>query len=350
MDYDPAPDDLEGLVSMPNGFFAAFVGKTLYFSEPYVPHAWPTKYSLTTDFAIIGLASFGSTLAVMTTGTPYIVQGTAPESMVMERMESGLPCVSAASIVDLGYAAAYASHEGLVTLTASGSQVASRQLFDKKTWQALSPETLIAANFDGKYIFAHISGAIETISGGAPSTSYGALPVYDAGGPVLAEPFITYSGGGPSTSGDLRSLGIIDLSGDQPFFLAVDQPPVQPTHLYAQETEGALYLLDDNSVVRRFDDPSEPAAPARWRSKRFELPHLETFGAILVETEQGASEEVSLITRVFADGALIHSTTDFNAPARLPSGFLATRWEIEVEGNAEISAISMAGSIAELAS
>jgi hypothetical protein len=166
---------------------------------------------------------------------------------------------------------------------------------------------------------------------------------------VLPEPFITYTGGGPATSGDLRSIGIIDLTGEQPFFVSVDQPPVQPTALYAQQTEGALYVLDDNTTIRLFDDPSAPAAPARWRSKRFVLPHLETFGVVLVETEESASEEVEVTTRIFADGVLVHSTTDFNAPARLPAGFLASRWEVEVEGSAEISAISLAGSIEELA-
>jgi len=75
-DYDPPPATLTGITSLPNGMMAAFVGKDLYFSEPYQPHAWPEKYVLTVDFEIVGLAAFGSTIAVLTRGTPYVAQGT----------------------------------------------------------------------------------------------------------------------------------------------------------------------------------------------------------------------------------------------------------------------------------
>lgn len=349
MDFDPAPDDLSGLTIMPNGFFAAFIGKELLFSEPWIPHAWPEKYRLRTNYDIVGIASFGSTLAVMTTGTPYIVQGTAPDSMVMEQMESGKPCISAGSIVDLGYAAAYASHEGLITITASGTQNATEGLFDKRGWQALSPETLIAESIDGKYIFAHLAGQIDTLSGGAPNTDYSALPVYDTGGPASPASFVGYIGGNPATTGENRALGLIDLSGSQPFYVEVQQPPIQPTALYAEVTEGALYILDDNTVVRLFDDPSVAVPPMRWRAKRWELPHLESFGVVLVETEQNATDGVILTTRIYADGVQIHSTTQFNGPARLPAGFWAKRWEIEVEGTAEVTTISIAGNVEELA-
>jgi hypothetical protein len=68
-DWNHPPDTLEGLVSLPNGMMAAFVGKDLYFCEPYRPHAWPQKYVLTIDYNIVALGAYGTTIVVMTEGT-----------------------------------------------------------------------------------------------------------------------------------------------------------------------------------------------------------------------------------------------------------------------------------------
>ena len=46
------PTDLKGLVAMPNGILAGFVGNQVYFSEPYYPHAWPDSYALTVDYPL----------------------------------------------------------------------------------------------------------------------------------------------------------------------------------------------------------------------------------------------------------------------------------------------------------
>ena len=116
-DYNPPPDNLEGLISLPNGIMAGFVGKKVYFSEPYRPHAWPEKYIMTVDYPVVGFGAFGSSIAVMTTGMPYVMQGNTPDAMVSQRLEVNLPCLSAQSIVDLGYSVAYASTQGLVTIS-----------------------------------------------------------------------------------------------------------------------------------------------------------------------------------------------------------------------------------------
>jgi hypothetical protein len=74
---------------------------------------------------------------------------------------------------------------------------------------------------------------------------------------------------------------------------------------------------------------------------------VETFGAIWVETEDPPSETNRLVTRVYADGALVAQLSAFNAPQRIPS-VLAQRWEIELEGTATISAVQMATTIEEM--
>lgn len=347
LDYDTPPDTLHGLTELPGGMMAAFDGRELLFSEPFAPHAWPIKYRLKTNYPIVGLSAFGSTVAVMTTGTPYIVQGASPESLVMERMESNLPCVAARSIVDLGYAAAYASNDGLVLITASSTQIATRSLFTKEEWQRLSPATIFAASLEGRYIFAHFAGAVTIIDGGNASV---VAPVeLDLGHAPDRGALNVYDGGYARRPDDTLAMGIVDLSGESPFYASVFAPDFQfPTGLYYQTEENTLFVLEADTFARQFDAPGQPDLDYRWMSRCFYLSGYENFGAIWVEAEGVPSDQNRLITRVFADGKVVFQTDKFGKPTRLPSGFTANQWEIEVEGNAHVSAISMAGSLEEL--
>ena len=42
--WSPPHDDLDGIIGLPNGVLVGFVGKDIYYSEPYQPHAWPDAY------------------------------------------------------------------------------------------------------------------------------------------------------------------------------------------------------------------------------------------------------------------------------------------------------------------
>jgi hypothetical protein len=45
--WDPPPEDLQGLVRHSGGFLVGFVGRDVYFSMPYRPHAWPPEFAVT---------------------------------------------------------------------------------------------------------------------------------------------------------------------------------------------------------------------------------------------------------------------------------------------------------------
>lgn len=307
VDYDPPHDDLAGIISVPNGMLAAFVGQELFLTEPYRPHAWPIKYSLTFDFPIVGLASIGSAIAVLTTGTPYIVQGAAPDTMAMEKIEQNLPCVAAQGIVDLGYAVAYPSTEGLVLLGNGSTRVVTAQMFTRQQWAALDATTFIAGQHRGRYIFSHI--------------------------PTDADP------------GDPRVVGIIDTTGETPYFVQSDETFL--ACFFAVGT-GEFYILRNDTNIRRWDGLDQPRLEQTWRSKLFNLPTPVNFGAILIESDDYANAD-SCEVDVIADGVLRRTVTLKNQVDRLPSGFQAVRWEFEYRGTATISAISVAQSPSELA-
>lgn len=132
--YDLPPDGLTGLIALPNGVMAGFVGKRLYLSEPYRPHAWPETYALTTDHDIVALGAFASSIVIATTGPPYVAQGVEPGSLAMERLEVALPCLSARGLVDLGYAVAYPAPDGLVLIGQGGARVVTETLFSRDQW------------------------------------------------------------------------------------------------------------------------------------------------------------------------------------------------------------------------
>jgi hypothetical protein len=358
--FNPPPDDLAGLTSMPNGMMAAFSGKDIYFCEPWQPHAWPEMYVLTVDFPIVALGAIGTSLIVMTTGNPYLVQGTAPESMQMVKLQSNLPCINARGVQDLGYAVAYPSHEGLVLATADGAaNVATTNLFNREDWRALDPATMCSGQISGRYL-------------------------------------ATYNTVGPAGEA-MRGTVILDLAGGGAMLSRSD---ITPRAYFYDLILGALYFLDDsNGEVLRFDPPSGGLLNQFWRSKPLQLPAATNFGAILIDgtevlspvdeaiiaAERAAAIAVNeallvdplgaelngepintfalngdplepmpdsgptLTVNVYADA--VHVATVGSVVGRLdrlPSGFTARRWEVAVFGTMSINQVALATTATEL--
>lgn len=356
-DWNPPPDDLEGLISLPNGMMAAFSGKTLYFSEPWRPHAWPENYILTTDSEIVGLGAFGTSVVVVTRGNPYIVSGSHPASMVMEKLELNLPCINARSIQDLGYAVAYATHEGLVVVSQGGARIVTQEMMSRDDWQQLNPSLMVSGQYQGRY--------------------YASYRYTDARGE------------------ERRGTIIIDLTGQQPFRIRSN---VQAAAFHFDIESGSLYFLRKGTIYE-YDARGEVNEIQSWRSKQYVLPRPTNFGAILVEADDFLTEEeLAALERmaseirqenaqiiatgklggainatpvntymvngdetrpipsvsqyaaigVYADGRLVATISTINEMARLPSGFKARSWEIEVSGDMQVSQISLATTGLEL--
>jgi len=309
LDYEPPPDDLTGLIALPNGIMAGFVGRELMFSEPYIPHAWPLKYRLKTDFEIVALSSFGSFIAVATKGTPYILQGSGPDNMTMEKVEAFLPCVSARGMVDLGYAAAYPSTAGLVLISQNGANIVTEGLFTRRQWQAMQPDKFRAVSWDGSYMFS----------------------------------FLSVDG-----HGGARDIGVIDTTGRTRSFSRLSE---HAEALSVDGTSNLVYLLhSDDRTIKLVDDPAASEKTFSWKSKEFHFTEPQNFGVILIDPDNRYSTSGKTISaQVYANDQLVHTVTIAGTPQRLPSGFLAERWSIVLTGTMAIEAVSLAGSFTELA-
>lgn len=354
-DFNPPPDDLHGLISMPNGMLVGFSGKQLCFSEPFIPHAWPEKYRLTSPYEIVGLGSFGTTVVAGTRGYPFVASGNAPESMIEEKIEVNLPCVNGRGVVDLGYSVAYPSNDGLVVVSSGGASIVTDKLYTRPDWQKLSPVTLLGGQYAGRYFASYEYVEID----------------------------------GSVSSG----VQIIDLTGDQPFVLRGGQK-AEAFH-YNLES-GSLFVLYGKNVYE-WDAIGQVNEIMTWRSKRVVLPAPASFGAILVDggapmtaeqkqaeidainaviaanalkLSQGMGSEINgavmdgfafngdslpelpqskfISVSVYADGELVRVVTQLNKVCRINGSKRAKNWEIQVNGTAEVEQITIATTVREL--
>jgi hypothetical protein len=290
------PDDLKGIINMPNGIVSGYVGRDVYFSEPYRPFAWPQTYIQTVDYPIVGLGRMDTTLAVLTTGVPYFIQGSHPDSMAVVKSDLEQACVSKRSIVSSGSAVYYAAPDGLMMLSPGGSRIVTQNLFSYKQWQSFfRPESIHAYQHDNQYIAFYDNG---TTQGGF---------IYDM------------------TSGQFILHDIYATAG------------------YRDRLRDKLFLAFANRNLRVWGEGAE--RPYIWRSKKFTLPQIAGFACAQV-----SAEDYPVTLKVYADDALIHTQTVTSRNAfRLPAK-VGRDWEVQVEGSKEVFAVSLAGGMTELAS
>lgn len=159
--WDYPPDELSGLTYMSNGILVGFVGKDLYFSEPYRPWAWPVDYSLSLSSPIVSLISLGNTLIVTTEENPYTVTGIDPNSMMPLKMPDPLANVSARSSVGYTTGALYAAPNGFYLVDGAKGMLLTKDHYTVDEWSALHPETMHSYIHDHKVFIFYSSGGDE---------------------------------------------------------------------------------------------------------------------------------------------------------------------------------------------
>lgn len=352
--YTPPPSGLKGLVAMPNGILAGFVGNQIWFCEPYLPHAWPSTYMLTTEFPIVGLGVFGNTLFVGTTKNPYLVTGTFPGSMAQEKLSLLQPCISKKSITSDQFGLMYASPNGLVAVGTGNQDVITTGLFTRDEWSVLAPETMIGAIYNNMYIgFYKTNGKTKTI-------------------------VIQRSDNPP----------LVDLDADA-------------SAVFIEHSTGAVYILSElDNKIYELDADTVNNKLYEWKSKKFIMPHPLNFGAMKVQANfeymnsdeaynaaraaiiaenqtafagdiKGSLNKVPVDTFdvngsllqyvptaaenryvnviVYADGVPVFNTKiTSQEPVRMPAGFKAYVWEVFFSGNVPVRELHMASTMTEL--
>lgn len=164
-DWDLPPPDLEGLIVLPNGVMAGYFLNQLCLSAPYRPHAWPVKNRFTTDTDINGIGALDTTVVIGTQSFVYTATGVDPTNYSMSKPGAQQACVSKRSMVYIdGKGVVFASPDGLQLCAGSAGQVANMTegIFEKRQWEALHPESIIAGVYDGKLVFFYDNGTTKS--------------------------------------------------------------------------------------------------------------------------------------------------------------------------------------------
>ena len=288
---------LQGLVSLPNGILAGFSGQTVSFSEAFQPHAFPIEYRLTMKSDVVALAPLNTGLLVLTKEKPAMIQGLDPKAMSMIEVDSTLSCVSKRSVVDMGESVLYASPDGLVMATDNGMRLITESVLNRDQWQALNPETILGFQYEGHYIGFYNDGSeskgfIFDPRGG--KNSYIKLDFY-------------------------ATAGFNDLENDE------------------------LYLVVAGSVVKFAQGSS---LSYTWRTKEFYTQRPVNPGVAKVNCD---SYSPNPTLKLYADGVLKHTETVTSSSIfRLPSGYKANQFEIELSGSVPINEVCLYEEVGEI--
>ncbi len=283
------------LTGLWNGMMAGIVGRAVRFCEPWVHYAWPIAYEvLPTNAKPVALATYGQTLVMLTDGNPSIITGGSPESMDEQPVEFYQSCVAPLSAVGVGHGVVWASPDGLAYMGSSGPRLLTNGIMTRDDWQAIHPDTIQGAFYNGLYFGFYNDGA--------------------------------------------RKGFIIDPAAPQGmFFLDFGADAV-----HVDALQDALFILDGVNI-KKWD--AGAALTTTFRSKVFHQPRpVPAFGCAEVVGSYPCT------FRLYADGVLKHTQTVANAsPFRLPSGYHGQDFQIEVATTGDIQLVAMAHTMQELA-
>jgi hypothetical protein len=324
------PALLQGLVQMPNGIMAGFLGNDVYFSVAYRPHAWPAAFVYTVDYPIVGLGVIGNSLVVCTTANPAIISGSTPSTMSMTRIDTPVPCVSRGSIVSGLDGVYFASEDGLVRVNTSGVEIVTATYVSKHEWTSYAPEYIRGVAYRGGYL--------AWICGAATNNGFYFAP------------------------GDSRVAftKLMDMGGTV-------------ANVQSDPYTGTVYVTTGTQIWEWDPRDSTEYLPMYWSSKRFTTSKRVSFAALRVFTDDISGSATANIWTAAAVNAFVdYNLTDWwrfelycdgvlifegnysvngikGAFIRLPSTTKGMAWRFVVIGRTRIREVQMASSARELA-
>jgi hypothetical protein len=290
------PADGHSLCALWYGMAAMLSGKSLRFCVPETLYAWPTSYRMLLNDTGVALATFDQTLVVLTTGKPYLIQGQDPQAMSQIPHSIDQACVSARSVVSLGDMVVWASPDGLCNASNAGHGVLTQGIATRDDWQALKPDTMVGFQYEGVY------GAFFNDGSG------------------------------------LRALLIDPQNPNGLWFLSTGYEAA-----VRDPVTDALYVESAGSVQKW--DAGASLMTARFKSKVFRQSAPVLYEAFMVVADSFSN----MTLKVWADGVLrMTRTVTHGRPTRMPDGFTAKEWQVEIDTTDAVQAIVLATDINEL--
>lgn len=323
-DWDLPPDDLQGIIALPNGIMAGFRRNQLCLSAQNRPHAWPVAFRLPTDTDIVAIANVDTTVVVTTKKYVYSASGNSPDSYSMSQPGVAQACTSKRSMA-VGFGGAlFSSPDGLM-LAAGPTAVrnVTAGIFTREQWQALNPESMLGVVHDDVYFLFY-------------------EPVYGSGQPA----------GGYAIDAKPEGFGVISLSFHAT--AAHVDPLTDSLHLVLDllDEPASPYLLEassaptpDGQTIYKFDGDDTGKLVYRWRGKLNQLPWPACFQIVKVR----AADFDNLLLRVYVDGDLLLEDVITSAtPDTMPMLDDYQEVEIELIGTSRAQGVQLVEDVQEL--
>jgi hypothetical protein len=299
--WDEPPADLRGLVAGAGGGMAGFTGNDFCPCVPYVPYAFPAALRITTEWPIVGLASLEQAYFVGTRGRPYLVSGADTQSLIPLKLDADQPCVAKRGIVAMRGGFVYPSPDGLCycSLTGAVKVITGPEgfnLFDRESWQALVPSSIVAAEYEGAYVFQWNNGS---------TTGAYALDV---------------------TVGKMVALSTVGSA------------------LFRDSITDRLYVASSLAISAMF--ASATKRTAAWKTKVIALDDYPSFAWMQAQSNYESSGTITV--NLYGDGVLIQTATlSSRNPLRVVPG-THREWEVEIQSACRITSFTLASNTEEL--
>jgi hypothetical protein len=307
----------------------------------------PPQYALTVDYPIVGLTANGSSLNIVTEGSPFIATGVTPDTMTIGKITANEPCISRGSIVSSGEGAYYASPNGIQLLNSGGTTNITEQIYEKEFHYSLLPPQWASARYGSSY---------ATFIKGSP------IPSLDY---LLRE-----SDEKADASG---YTGFVMDSGDTNTPFTYLRGVANVTNAYSDELSGQIFVLNVDGSIMQWNPPiGLPGATTlrnwQWKTKKFRFTAPQQFKAFMILFEVPPEITLTLgvrntdqaqvfnpltqylIIRVYADGreVVVREIQKSGEVLLIPGDFKAELWEFQFEGQIGMRFFKVASSVKEL--
>ena len=298
--YDPPPEDLHSLNVLSNGLVFGASKNDVCLSEPYLPHAWNPFARYPFPHPVEGVGISDNNIVVVTQKNPYLLTGVMPSAMSSIELHLEQGCIARRSIASGAFGCCYASPDGLVVISGSGSGVVTEGLLTQAQWQALNPPSMITVVHEDTVIITY------TKADGVKGT-------------MLFNP-------------QMKEAGVRFTK--QTFTAAYRDALLDSVIIYDPDHEGRFSLWDRGEPMNYV-----------WRSKLNILPKPLNFTAFRVEAD---SYDNTVFRLVIDGGERSEVQVLDSGEYRLPAGYTSRYVQVEVEGTDLVRKITIAEAPHEL--
>jgi len=264
------------------------------------------------DAPVVGIGVVGQSAIILTQTGVHAATGVSPQSVTMAKVSTHGGCLSRASIVSTPLGVLYASDNGLVLATPGGVVNLTVSMFTKDKWlDEMVVSTIRAAQLT--------TGA--------------------------------YYMWGQNTAGASVG-GMIDISDQRTAYTKLTTSNVI-SNTFNDPWTSEVFVMSAGVVYQLELSSARPRSQYTWRSKKLQPPNKRNLEAMRIYFDVPTEAIGALGTvKIYADDRLVatKSLTASGALIRLPSGFKASFWQIEITSKVIVSSVEMATSVKELAS